>query len=130
MGILWSLLTSRLGGWVVGGATVLIVLGILKLEHNAKLRAQARAATAEQGMKIGFESYVKLYQEREQIKEKYAKEKEKIHASSLDDLVRRSNNPGGVLPSVRPDSIGGVKGFTVVRDSAGKLFKYENFVRR
>jgi len=95
---LLSLLASRLGGWVVGGLVALVLLGILKLEHNAKLKAQARAATAEQGMKIGYESYIKLYQEREQIKDKAGKERRKLHelekVNDLSGLRDDFNQPG------------------------------------
>ena len=47
LSIIWSVLSSRLGGWIVGGLAVLAILGVLKWEHEAKLKAQAQLATAQ-----------------------------------------------------------------------------------
>ena len=42
LSIIWSVLSSRLGGWIVGGLAALAILGVLKWEHEAKLKAQAQ----------------------------------------------------------------------------------------
>ena len=47
LSIIWSVLSSRLGGWIMGGLAVLAILGVLKWEHEAKLKAQAQLATAQ-----------------------------------------------------------------------------------
>ena len=51
LSIIWSVLSSRLGGWIMGGLAVLAILGVLEWEHEAKLKAQAQLATApDQGL--------------------------------------------------------------------------------
>ena len=111
--VIWTLITSRLGGWIVGGLAVSAVLVALKWEHSAKLRAKAAQATAEQGLKIGYEGYVKLYQEREAIKTKADQQRRKLNVlrekNDLDGLADDFNNPGGVRRPVQPNPPGGVK---------------------
>lgn len=113
LGIVWTLITSRIGGWIVGGVAVAAVLIVLKIEHNAKLQAQAAKATAEQGLQIGYEGYVKLYQEREAIKAKADQQRRKLNElrqkNDLDGLADQFNNPGGVRRPVQPNSNGGAK---------------------
>lgn len=111
--IIWTLITSRLGGWIVGGLAVATVLVVLKWEHSAKLKAQAAKATAEQGLQIGYEGYVKLYQEREAIKAKAEGQRRKLNelqqANDLDGLADTFNNPGGLRRPVQPNPTGGPK---------------------
>ena len=52
LSIIWSVLSSRLGGWIMGGLAVLAILGVLKWEHEAKLKAQAHDATTTKGYQI------------------------------------------------------------------------------
>ena len=111
--VIWSLITSRLGGWIVGGLAVAAVLVVLKWEHSAKLRAKAAQATAELGLQVGYEGYVKLYQEREAIKGKADQQRRKLNVlrekNDLDGLADDFNNPGGVRRPVQPNPPGGVK---------------------
>lgn len=111
--VLWTLITSRLGGWIVGGLAVAAVLVVLKLEHNAKLKAQAGKAAALQAAQIGQEGYIKLYQEREAIKAKADGQRRKINelqkANDLDGLRDDFNNPGGMRRPLQPNTKGGAK---------------------
>jgi len=97
----------------VGGLAVAAVLVVLKLEHNAKLKAQAGKAAAKQGLQIGYEGYVKLYQEREAIKAKADGQRRKLNelqqANDLDSLRDDFNSPGGMRRPVQPNTQGGVK---------------------
>jgi hypothetical protein len=45
--VIWTLITSRLGGWIVGGLAVAAVLVALKWEHNAKVKAKPAPAEGE-----------------------------------------------------------------------------------
>ena len=127
--LIWTFLTSRLGGWIVGGLAVAAVLVVLKLERSAKLKAQAGKATAEQGLKIGYEGYVKLYQEREAIKAKADQQRRKLHemqtANDLDSLADDFNNPGGVRRPVRPNPPGGSKAPARYHDAGGSGAAYQ-----
>ena len=111
--VIWTLITSRFGGWIVGGVAVAAVLVVLKFEHGARLRAQVARATAEQGLQIGYEGYVKLYQEREKIKAQADQQRRKINelrqTNDLDGIADLFNNPGGVRRSVQPNPHGGAK---------------------
>ena len=111
--VIWTLITSRFGGWIVGGVAVAAVLVVLKFEHGARLRAQVARATAEQGLQIGYEGYVKLYQEREKIKAQADQQRRKINelrqTNDLDGIADLFNNPGGVRRPVQPNPQGGAK---------------------
>jgi hypothetical protein len=111
LGLIWSFLTSRLGGWVVLSGVTLVLLGVLKLEHNAKLRAEAREATMKAAYQIGYEGYVKLYQERDKIKAQADSQRRKLNElqqnNDLDGLADIFNSPGGVHHSLPPNSPGG-----------------------
>lgn len=97
--LIWSFLTSRLGGWIIGGAAVLAVLGLLKWEHSAKLKAEAALATARTAAAISQQQLL-LYQEREEIKSKATKKRGTINEwqqkGDVDSLVDDFNAPGGV----------------------------------
>ncbi len=128
--IIWTLVTSRFGGWIVGGLAVAAVLVVLKIEHNAKLKAQVARATAEQGLQIGYEGYVKLYQEREKIKAKADVQRRKLNelqqANDLDGLADTFNHPaGGVRRPVQPNPPGGVKAPARYRDADGSGATYQ-----
>ena len=112
--IIWSLLASRLGGWIVGGVAVLAVLGLLKWQNNAKLKAQAQRDAAQMAAKIGQEAFIELYEDREKIKTKASKLRGKLNEwekhGDLDSLSADFNNPGGVrraLPLNRSSGSGG-----------------------
>jgi hypothetical protein len=114
--------------YVVGGAVVIILVGggwaTISYLHNRALKAEAREATAKQALQIGYEGYVKLYQEREAIKARASKKRGQINASTLDDLINRTNAPDGVRRPMLPNSQGGVKTPTLIRDSEGTEFIY------
>jgi hypothetical protein len=129
IGIIWTVITSRFGGWIVGGLAVAAVLVVLKWEHTAKLKAQAAKETAQQGLKIGYEGYVKLYQEREKIKAQADQQRRKLNelqqAGDLDGLADTYNNPGGVRRPVQPNPQGGVKAPARYRDADGTDAEYQ-----
>lgn len=129
MAAIWTILTSRFGGWIVGGIVIAAVLVVLKWEHSAKLKAQAAQATAEQGLQIGYEGYVKLYQEREKIKAQAEQQRRKLNelrqANDLDGLADTFNNPGGVLRSVQPNPRGGAKAPARYRAADGSGTAYQ-----
>lgn len=109
--VIWSFLSSRLGGWIIGGLAILAVLGLLKWEHAAKLRAQEQLATAQLAAAI-TQQQILLYQEREAIQTKAAQKRGKLNEwqtkNDLDSLSNDFNAAGGVrrLPANPP---GGVK---------------------
>lgn len=127
--IIWTLITSRLGGWIVGGLAVTAVLVVLKWEHSAKLKAQSARAAAEMGLQIGYEGYAKLYQEREAIKAKADQQRRKLNelrqTNDLDGLADTFNNPNGVRRPVQPDSKGGAKAPARYRDADGSGTAYQ-----
>ena len=110
----------------MAGVAVLILLGLLKWEHAAKVRAQESLATAQKAVELGYEGYVKLYQEREAIKEKADVQRRQLNemrqAHDYDGLSDTFNRPGGVRPPGTPDTPRGPKGLTRYRDSAGAEF--------
>lgn len=124
--IIWSFLTSRLGGWIVAGLAVMVLLGLLKWEHAAKIRAQEQLATAQKAVEIGYEGYVKLYQEREKIQAEATAQRRKLdelrRTHDYDGLSDTYNKPGGVRPPGTPDTPRGPKGLTKYRDSTGTEF--------
>jgi len=126
--IVWKLLTSRFGGWIVGGLAIAAMLVVLKIEHNAKLKAQGEAAAARLGMQIGYEGYVELYQEREEIKAKADQQRRKINelrkTSDPDGIVDLFNNPGGVRRPVQPNPQGGTKAPARYHTSGGTPTEY------
>jgi len=127
--IIWTLISSRLGGWIVGGLAVAAVLVVLKWEHAAKLKAQAGRAAAEQGLQIGYEGYVKLYQEREAIQAKADQQRRKLNelqqANDLDGLADTFNNSGGVRRPVQPNPKGGAKAPARYRAADGAGVEYQ-----
>lgn len=129
LGIIWSLLTSRLGGWIIGGLAVAAALMFLNWEHNAKLRARAAQATAEQGLQIGYEGYVKLYQERDKIKAQANNQRRKLselqQTNDLDGLADTFNNPGGVRRPLHANSPGGLKAPAAYYDPDSPGAKYQ-----
>jgi len=124
--IIWSALTSRLGGWLIGGLTVLALVGLWKWEHAAKIRAETKAAMAEQGMKIGYEAYAKLYQEREKIKDQAAAQRRKINElEKTNDLSEYFNAPGGVRRGRPANPPGGPQRPTTYYDPAAPGAQYQ-----
>lgn len=112
--IIWTLITSRLGGWIVGGLAVLFFIGLWQWNKNDYLNEKVAKETAQQGLQIGYEGYVKLYQEREEIKTKADQQRRKLNelqqANDLDGLADTFNNPaGGVRRPVQPNPPGGAK---------------------
>jgi hypothetical protein len=126
--IIWSLITSRFGGWIVGGAAVLVVLGLLKWEHSAKLKAEAQLATAKTAAEISQQQLL-LYQEREEIKSKFTKKRGAVNEwekkGDLDSLVDDFNAPNGVRRQAPPNSSGGVKGPASYHDAADPRTSYQ-----
>jgi hypothetical protein len=129
LSIIWSVLFSRLGGWIVGGLAVLAILGVLKWEHEAKLKAQAHDATTTKGYQILNEGYLKLYQEREEIKAKATKKRGKLNElrqkNDLDGLADDFNAPGGVRHALPANPQGGVKAPARYKDAGGTGPEYE-----
>ena len=127
--IIWTLITSRLGGWIVGGLAVAAVLVVLKIEHNAKIKALAGKAAALQAAQIGQEGYIKLYQEREKIKAKADQQRRKLNelrqANDLDGLADDFNSPGGVHRPVQPNPKGSAKAPATYRDAGGTGAAYQ-----
>lgn len=125
--IVWGMLSSRLGGWIVGGLAVAAVLVVLKLEHNARLKAQAGQVAAVQALTVGYEGYVKLYQEREKIQATAANERRKVNElrQKLDyyGISDSFNNPDGVQPVPKPAN-GGAKTPTRFRTPGGAPTTY------
>jgi hypothetical protein len=111
--LIWSLITSRFGGWIIGGLAVAAVLVVFKWERAGKLKAQADLATTIKGYKILDQGYLKLYQEREQIKMQMNQQRGKINElrqkNDLDGLADQFNNPGGMRRPVQSNPQGGAK---------------------
>lgn len=111
--LIWSVVSSRFGGWIVGGLAVAAVLVALKWEHAAKLKAQANLATTTKGYEILDQGYLKLYQEREKINTQANQQRRKINElrqkNDLDGLADQFNNPGGMRRPVQPNPQGGAK---------------------
>ena len=129
LSIIWSVLFSRLGGWIVGGLTVLAILAVLKWEHEAKLKAQAHDATTTKGYQILNEGYLKLYQEREAIKSRADKQRRDLRAlqekNDLDGLADNFNSPGGVRHTLPANPQGGAKAPARYKDAGGTGPEYE-----
>lgn len=127
--VIWSLVTSRFGGWIVGGLAIAAVLVFLKMEMNSKAKLKADLATTTKGYQILDKGYVKLYQEREAIKTKAAQQRRKLselqQANDLDGLADTFNNPGGVRSPVQPNSPGGTKAPTRRYRAAGTGEEYQ-----
>ena len=74
---------------------------MLKLEHNAKLKAQAHDATTTKGYQILNEGYRKLYEERVAIKSRADKQRRNLRAlqekNDLDGLADDFDSPGGCV---------------------------------
>ncbi len=117
---------TTIGKYLVGGVALALVGSVLwgGCERSAKLKAEANLATTTRGYRILDEGYLKLYQEREAIKDKASKKRGQINEGTLDDLIGLTNNPGGMRHAVSPNSGGGPKAATVIRDSAGTEFIY------
>jgi hypothetical protein len=95
------------------GLALIAVLGLLKLEHNAKLRARAERDTAQLAASIS-QQQILLYQEREAIKDKSGKKRGKLNEwqtqGDVDSLVDDLNAPGGVRRKVPANPQGGSSG--------------------
>jgi hypothetical protein len=128
LSIIWSVLSSRLGGWIMGGLAVLAILGVLKWEHEAKLKAQAQLAMAQTAAAIS-QQQVLLYQEREEIKAKATKKRGKLNElrqkNDLDGLADDFNSPGGVRHPVPANPQGGAKAPARYKDAGGTGPEYE-----
>ena len=128
LSIIWSVLSSRLGGWIMGALAVLAILGVLKWEHEAKLKAQAQLATAQTAAAIS-QQQVLLYQEREEIKAKATKKRGKLNElqqkNDLDGLADDFNSPGGVRHSLPANPPGGAKAPSRYKDASGTGPEYE-----
>ncbi len=128
LSIIWSVLSSRLGGWIMGGLAVLAILGVLKWEHEAKLKAQAQLATAQTAAAIS-QQQVLLYQEREEIKAKATKKRGKLNElqqkNDLDGLADDFNSPGGVRHALPANPQGGAKAPARYKDAGGTGPEYE-----
>ncbi len=128
IGLIWSLVTSRLGGWLIGGLVVLAVLGLLKWEHNAKLKAQGQLATAQTAAAISQQQLL-LYQEREEIQGKAQKKRGKLNElqrkNDLDGLADDFNAPNGVRRARPANPPGGVKAPARYKDAGGTGPEYE-----
>lgn len=127
--VLWPLIPASVK-WI--GLSVLIGLiglGAWKWEHSAKLKAEAKETTAKQALQIGYEGYVKLYQEREAIKAKADQQRRKLNelqqANDLDGLADTFNNPGGVRRPVSPNPKGGAKAPARYRAADGAPAEYQ-----
>jgi len=124
--LVWSFLTSRLGGWLAAGVAVLILLGLLKWEHAAKVRAQEKLATQVLAYEILNQGYLQLYQDREKIKTEAATQRRKIdellQRHDYDGLSDTFNRPGGVREPGASNPRGGPTGLTRYHDSAGTEF--------
>ena len=126
---LWALIPTSVK-WI--GLSVLIGLiglGAWKWEHAGKLKAQAAKATAEQGLQIGYEGYVKLYQEREAIKARADQQRRKLNElrqkNDLDGLADTFNNPGGVRQPLSANPKGGAKAPARYRAADGTPAEYQ-----
>jgi hypothetical protein len=126
---LWALIPASVK-WI--GLSVLIGLiglGAWKWEHAGKLKAQAAKATAEQGLQIGYEGYVKLYQEREAIKARADQQRRKLNElrqkNDLDGLADTFNNPGGVRRPLSANPKGGAKAPARYRAADGTPAEYQ-----
>ena len=126
---LWALIPTSVK-WI--GLSVLIGLvglGAWKWEHAGKLKAQAAKATAEQGLQIGYEGYVKLYQEREAIKARANQQRRKLDElrkkNDLDGLADTFNNPGGVRQPLSANPKGGAKSPARYRTADGTPAEYQ-----
>ena len=126
---LWALIPTSVK-WI--GLSVLIGLvglGAWKWEHAGKLKAQAAKATAEQGLQIGYEGYVKLYQEREAIKARADQQRRKLNElrqkNDLDGLADTFNNPGGVRRPVLANPKGGANAPASYRAADGTPAEYQ-----
>jgi hypothetical protein len=95
------------------GLALIISLGLLKLEHNAKLRAQAERDTAQLAASIS-QQQILLYQEREEVTAKAEKKRGKLNEwqtrGDVDSLVDDFNAPGGVRRNLPTNPQGGAKG--------------------
>lgn len=112
-GIIWTVITSRFGGWIVGGVVALVLTFFWQCNKNDYLVQKAAKETAQQGLQIGYEGYVKLYQEREKLKAQADQQRRKLNelrqTNDLDGLADTFNNPGGVRRPLQPNPQGGVK---------------------
>jgi hypothetical protein len=112
----------------MGGLAVLAILGVLKWEHEAKLKAQAQLATAQTAAAIS-QQQVLLYQEREEIKAKATKKRGKLNElrqkNDLDGLADDFNSPGGVRHALSANPQGGVKAPVRYKDAGGTGPEYE-----
>ncbi|HAY22628.1 MAG TPA: hypothetical protein DCY27_10785 [Desulfobacterales bacterium] len=128
LSIIWSVLFSRLGGWIVGSLAVLAILGVLKWEHEAKLKAQAQLATAQTAAAIS-QQQVLLYQEREEIKAKATKKRGKLNElrqkNDMDGLADDFNSSGGVRHALPANPPGGAKAPARYKDAGGTGPEYE-----
>jgi hypothetical protein len=127
--LIWTLLTSRIGGWIVGGVAVAAALVFLRLEMNSKAKVKADLATTKQGYQILDQGYNKLYQEREAIKTKSDQQRRKLNelqqANDLDGLADTFNNPGGVRRPMQPNPKGGAKAPAAYHDSESPGTQYQ-----
>ncbi len=117
--LIWTCLSSRFGGWVIGGLTVLIVLGLLKLEHHANEKVRAQLVTVEQYKGI-LEEQLKLYQEREDIKAKAAKKRGKINVLRQNqDYIGLVDSFNGLRQPLPANPQGSAKAPTKYREAGG-----------
>jgi hypothetical protein len=126
---LWALIPTSVK-WIGLAVLIgLIGLGAWKWEHAGKLKAQAAKATAEQGLQIGYEGYVKLYQEREAIKARADQQRRKLNElrqkNDLDGLADTFNNPGGVRRPLSSNPKGGAKAPARYRAADGTPAEYQ-----
>ena len=112
----------------MGGLAVLAILGVLKWEHEAKLKAQAQLATAQTAAAIS-QQQVLLCQEWEEIKGKATKKRGKLNElrqkNDLDGLADDFNCPGGVRYPLPANPQGGVKAPDRYKDAGGTGPEYE-----
>ena len=108
--LIWSLLTSRLGGWVVGGLAVLAALGVLHFEHTWRVKAEAQLEEKTKAMEITKE-LKELQKEIGDIKAKAAQTRGKLNAlekaGDLGGLADYYNQPNGGVRPVGPPAGGG-----------------------
>lgn len=124
---MWAFLGVRGTIALALGLTLFASLGLLKWEHNAKIKAQSERDTAKMAAAIS-QQQILLYQEREEIKAKAGKKRGQINdwqqKGDLDSLRDDFNAPGGVrkLPANTP---GGAQGSTGYYDSADPGTRYQ-----
>lgn len=128
MSLFFGLLTSRLGGWIVGGLAVLAVLGLLKIEHGWRLDVEKERDTAKIAAGISQQQLL-LYQDREEIKAKANKKRGNLNEwekkGDLDSLADDFNVPIGVRRKVPANPPGGVKEPARYHDPADPGTQYQ-----